>query len=210
MSLTVNISQFAGGEGASPVTYPFDIWDGAGKTIVYKIGNGGAPPHFSGSYSFNPEGWATMNGKLYSFLNGNFYLHNQTSNYNQFYGVQYKSKVMCISNAEPNSVKTYNSLSLECNFVPSLSYFMSQSPYQQVTDIMDYEWQNLEGMLYAPIKRNKLLPTATGYTTTSLLTGQKIQSYYLYIMLEFTISNTPLELRFVNLIFDKSRGHATA
>ena len=83
------------------------------------------------------------------------------------------------------------------------------SPNQQATDIMDYEWRDLEGMLYANIKRDKLMPTASGYSIINILTGATIRTYALKIYFEFSGGSVPLQLRFLNINFDISRGHST-
>lgn len=189
------------------MVFPFDIWDGQGKTMVYTIDDNQS--RWNGSYSFNPEYFVTLQDNLYSFVNGNLYLHNQSSNKCEFYGVQYSGKIMFVSNMIPNVPKSYNSISIEANKKPSLAYFLSDYPYQQISDLVDYEFRDLEGVHYATLKRNKLQPTSSGYTLTSLLTGERMRSAAMYILLEFSINNVPLELKFVNIDFTLSKGHKT-
>jgi hypothetical protein len=189
--------------------YPFDIWDGRGKTMVYKLDMGSGTPHWQGSYSFNPECFIYIQNKLFSFSYGHLYEHNQTDSYNEFYGTQYKSRIMFISNAVPQRPKSYNAISLEGNMLPSLTYFRSETPYEQASDLMDFDYRNMEGVLYATIYRNKITPTAEGFNTNGLLTGEKMRTDAMKCLLEFTVSTTPLELKFVNVIFDISRGHTT-
>lgn len=189
--------------------YPFDIWDAQGKTIVFKLDAGYSQPHWQGSYAFNPEYFITLQNKLYSFYQGNLYLHNQTSNYNQFYGIQHKSKIMFVSNQVPNRPKVYNSISVEGNLIPTLTYFRSESPYIQASDLVDFDYNNLEGFYYATLYRNKLIPTATGFNTNGLLTAEKMRTNNLLIMLEFTINTEPLELRFTTIGYTPSIGHTT-
>lgn len=187
--------------------YPWDIWDAQGKTLVYRLD---ANPNFwQGAYSFNPEGFVALSNKLYSFRSGLLFEHNQTTSYNQFYGTQYKSRVMPVWNMEPSSVKVYNNILLESNMVPTLTYFRSESPYQQASDLVDFDWNNLEGLYYSTIYRNKLVPTATGFNTSGLMTAEKIRTYALRVLLEFTVSTVPLELRFATIGFDISKGHKT-
>lgn len=189
------------------IIYPFDIWDGQGKTIVFKVS---ANPNFwQGSYSFNPEGFVTLGSDLYSFKNGQLYLHNQTANYNRFYDddVKYKSKVMVVFNQESNIPKSYNAVKIEANLIPFFTYFRSESPYIQASDLMDFDFTNYEGMYYATLYRNKLIPTAEGYVTTGLTTAEKIRTNALRVMFEFSITNTPLQLRFLTMNYILSKGH---
>lgn len=208
MAISVSISQFSGGVNADPVEYPFDIWDGQAKTIAFKIGNG-FEPFWQAAYTYSPEWLSSLQNELYVWKNGLLYRMNNNDAPCNFFGVQHKPKVMCVSNMNPSEVKVYNNISLESGKVPTLAYFLADTPYLQTTDIKDYEWRNFEGMIYANIKRNKLTPTYSGYSTSGLLTGQKVRTVALFMMFEFTASNTPLELRFINLIFEDSRGQAT-
>lgn len=185
--------------------YPFDIWDGQGKTIVYKLGTN--PNYWQGSYAFNPEFFITLQNKLYSASGGQLYLHNQTTNYNEFYGTQYKSRVMPIWNIEPSVPKAYNTIKVEANMLPTLVYFRSESPYEQASDLVDFDFMNYEGLYYAALYRNKLIPTAIGFNTNGLLTAEKMRTYALRVLLEFTVSTVPMQLRFVTMGFDLSRGH---
>lgn len=186
--------------------YPFDIWDAQGKTIVFNL-NG--EPRWQGAYSFNPECFVTLQNQLYSFKNGNLYIHNQTSSYNNFYGVQYSSKIMFIANHENNRPKVYDNISIESNMQPSFAYFYANYPYQQSSDLVDFDFKDWEGVFYATLYRNKLIPTATGFNTDGLLTGQKMRTAALYILIEFSINTIPLELKFVNMGYSISRGHTT-
>ena len=189
------------------MVYPFDIWDGQGKTIVYKIDD--SQSKWTGSYNFNPEYFITLQDNLYSFVNGNMYLHNQSENPCKFYGVQYNSKIMFVSNIMPQTPKSYNIISVESNLVPLFTYFYNNYPYQQASDLVDYEFKELEGVFYSTIKRNKIQPTATGYVTNTLLTGEKMRNVAMFILLEFSIKNVSLGLKFVNIDFTLSKGHKT-
>jgi hypothetical protein len=192
------------------IAYPFDIWDGNGKTIVYDLKM--EPNRWIGSYSFAAENFISLNSKLYSFKYGQLYEHNQTTNYNEFYGVQYKSKIMFLANQEPQRPKSYNAISIEANdgtLLPTFTYMRSENPYVQASDLVDYSYRLLEGVLYATIMRNKIRPTFDGYATDALLTGEKMRANVLRVMIEFAVTTNPLELRFVNIMYVQSLGHTT-
>ena len=188
--------------------YPFDIWDGLGKTIVFDLKS--EPNKWMGSYSFVTENFVTLQNKLYSFKNGQLYEHNQTTSFNEFYGTQNKSKVMFVSNQQPNQLKVYNNISIQNNtgnLFPSLTYFYVDNPYQQASDLMDFDWTNLEGVLYTTLYRNKLVPTAIGYNTNGLLTAEKIRTNALKVLIQWDVTTVPLQLRFVTLGYIESKGH---
>lgn len=186
--------------------YPFDILDFQRKSIVYKLDLGLGNPKWLGSYSITAETFISINNELYSIKNGHLYLHNQP-NYNEIYGVQYSTKIMIVANAELNKPKVYNNISSESNLVPSFVYFYSEYPIQQASDLVDLDFKNLEGIFYATIFRNKLIPTAAGYTTDGLLTGEKMRNTAMMIMLEWRVGTTPLQLKFINIGFQVSLGN---
>lgn len=186
--------------------YPFDIWDGQAKTLVYKIN---AEPNFwQGSYDFPQEGYVTVQNKLYSFKYGQLYEHNSTESYCNFNDTQYKSRIMFVCNQLPERIKVYDNISVEANMTPTLTYFMSLSPYTQVSNLQDFDWKNKEGILYCQIYRNVLTPTATGLQPNGLVTGERMRTYAFRVMLEFTVSTFPVELRFTNIGYQLSLGHS--
>lgn len=188
------------------VIYPFDIWDGQSKVLVFKVGTN--PNFWQGSYSFSCEGFVTLGSNLYSFKYGQVFIHNQP-NSNQFYDdiQRYKPKIMAVFNKEGTIPKVYNAVKIEGNLVPSLVYFRSESPYIQASDLVDFDFTNYEGMLYATLYRNKLIPTAIGYDTGGLLTAEKVRTNALRVMFEFTLINEPLQLRYVTMEYILSKGH---
>ena len=188
------------------VIYPFDIWDGQSKVLVFKVGTN--PNFWQGSYSFSCEGFVTLGSNLYSFKYGQVFIHNQP-NSNQFYDdiQRYKPKIMAVFNKEGTIPKVYNAVKIEGNLVPSLVYFRSESPYIQASDLVDFDFTNYEGMLYATLYRNKLIPTAIGYDTDGLLTAEKVRTNALRVMFEFTLINEPLQLRYVTMEYILSKGH---
>ena len=187
--------------------YPFDILDYQGKTIVYKIGIGEELPHWQGAMTFTTEYFCTSQNRLFSFKNGHLYEHNQTTSQNNFYGVQYTSKIMGTSNMLPQVPKVYDNFLSESNLVPKFVYFYNDYPYQQSSDLVDYDFSQVEGLWYASILRNKLMPTATGFDTDRLLTGEVMRNTNMMFLVEYSPTTQPLQLRFIQLSFAISRGH---
>lgn len=185
--------------------YPFDIYDLQAKTMVFSLSS--QPNHWHGCYTFQTENFVTMNNDLYTFRNGHLWIHNQTDRYNNFFGVQYKSRIMGVSNISPTIPKSYNNISLESNICPTFVYVYNNYPYQQSSDLVDYDFKSLEGIWYATFYRNKLQPTATGFTSDGLLTGEKLRNVAMFILIEFSEYNQAIEVKFLNIGFTISEGH---
>jgi len=161
-----------------------------------------------------------IQNSTYGFKNGQLWQHNSITDFTiTIYGVQYKARVMFMSNSTPKRPKVYNNISVEGNMKPSLTYFRTEPTlaefnqydlYEQASDLMDFDFEVKEGQLYSFIYRNKLVPTESGLSLNGLLTAEKIRALYLKILIEFTPpSDTPLELRYVNLGLSISSGHST-
>lgn len=196
--------------------YPFDIWDGQAKALVFKLA--AQPNHWSGAYNITAEGFAVVNNQVYAFKNGQIWQMNSEETFGNFFGVQYKSRIMFVGNQAPNRPKVYNNISVESNLIPSLTYFRTEPTlaefdefdlYEQASDLVDFNYEVKEGQLYSFIYRNKLVPTAEGLTFDGLLTAEKIRALTLKVLLEFQTTNNPVELRAVNLGFQVSAGHTT-
>lgn len=189
------------------INYPFDIYDGQAKTIVFRINT--EPNHWQGAYRFCAEGFITIENKLYSFKHGQLYLHNSLTSQCVFYGTQEKARIMCLSNSIPEAPKSYNNMTIQANMKPSFVYLYNDYPYPQSSDLISDDFRSLEGVFYSSIYRNKLIPTSTGYNINGLLTGEKMRAESLNIMLEFDVSQKQLEFKFIDIGFSISSGHTT-
>lgn len=78
-------------------------------TLSYDPGVQGWPSF----YSFEPDWMIGMNNYFYTFKGGNLYRHNVNAVRNNFYGVQYTSKMTSIFNQDSLSNKIFKTLNLE-------------------------------------------------------------------------------------------------
>lgn len=187
------------------VIYPFDCLDFQEKTMSYKLGVAGRLPHWQTPYRWSVENFATIQNNLYSFKNGNTYLHNQSQiGYNNFFGTQYKTKIAFVSNIQPNVPKSYDNWGVQSNIKPDWVYIYNNYPYTQSTELYADMIVEREGIWYSTIRRNKL---PTGVLNYGLLTGEKIRGVAVYILMEFSVDTIPLELKFVNIGVEASLGH---
>lgn len=184
--------------------YPFDIWDGQGKTLVYKLA--AQPNRWQGSYSFQPEYMFYLENNLFSFKQGKLYEHNQSSSYCQYYGVQFFPTIMCIDNQQLNKPRTPESCSAEANAVPMQAYFMTRYPYVQATDLLSMDFSNKEGIFYSDILRNKLDPRFNNQFGQALLAGEKLRATAVYMMWQWDATQGIIQVKFTNINFTPSLG----
>lgn len=78
-------------------------------TLSYSESSQGWPSF----YSFIPEYMIGMNNYFYSFKGGNLYRHNVNNTRNNFYGVQYTSRIISVFNDGPLENKLFKTLNLE-------------------------------------------------------------------------------------------------
>lgn len=185
--------------------YPFDIWDGTGKTLVFKLNQ--EPNFWQGCYRVIPEYWMSIQNQLFSFKYGRLYEHNSTISFNVLYGLVAKPRIMFVCNQIPTHPKVYNNISIQGSTVPTFTYFMTEVPYMQTSDLADFDFRNLEGVMYSIIYRNKIIPTATGFVITGLLTGEKMRGTVLKVYLEFPVTEQQFELKYVDVGYQDSVGH---
>ena len=79
------------------------------ETLSYSDGVKGWPSF----YSFLPDYLIGMNSYFYSFHQGQLYRHNTNETRNNYYGVQYNSKMTGVFNIEPQTIKLFKTMSLE-------------------------------------------------------------------------------------------------
>ena len=134
-------------------------------------------------------------------------MHNSQTAFANFYGVQYKSRIMIVSNDTPATPKVYNHLGIVANLTPSLTYFRSEFPYVQGSDLLANEYDDREGVLYAFIFNDKLTLRAVPGYSNGLISGEKMRTSALRILFEFDTLTTALSFKFVNLFYAISKGH---
>jgi hypothetical protein len=87
------------------------VMQGSGSTIPdYTFGFSEPRNAYSAFYDYNPE-WITVAGNvIISWKSGELWVHNNTTAYANFYGVQQTPSIKLIFNQSPNIKKHYNTL----------------------------------------------------------------------------------------------------
>jgi len=138
--------------------------------------------------TFNPEEMIRVNGNLYSFKNGEVYIHNQevdgaTPNYNKFYGVDYDSEASFNFSQEPSTRKMFKTI--EMDGTDAWQIALETNLDEGYVNIADFEWK--EGIYYGYIRYNN------GIQDTALLSFQGIGTTTINgLVLEFDFDFDPI------------------
>lgn len=146
-------------------------------------------------YSFYPDWMIGMNNYFYSFKGGNLYRHNVNQLRNNFYGVQYPSRIISVFNDAPLENKLFKTLNLEGD--DSWSALMETDI--QDSGIIDGSWfEKKEASWYAFVRNAGTVPAqpseyalrsvnGIGRSTTITGTGAAVQ-------VNFAIGASPISI----------------
>lgn len=178
--------------------YPYDIYDGQAKSIIYK-----APfDRWMGSFSMPAETFIRVAGDMYSCYGGVLYKHNQDTD--TIYGQPYTSRVMYVVNQNPDKMKMFLSKAFNAGGKPSFVHFRTEDPFIQSSDLLESDFAVKEGEFCAAILRNRLDPNVTGTPLQRQMRGERMIGKYLLCMAE-----TSTYLKFVTTSFNYQEGHIT-
>lgn len=107
-------------------------------------------------YSYYPEATSRAGVDILTFLNGEAYLHNSSTFYNNFYGITYPTEVWTVSNILPSNVKIWESVGLEST--EEFEVYEATTPNGQKTQISLTDFENKENMFYAYMKNDENTP----------------------------------------------------
>ena len=167
-------------EDYSGLTYPYDIYDGQPKTLVYKY----EVDKWLSPYGFTTEAFINLGSNLFSIKGGVLYIHNTGSS--TIYGNTFLSIISFVANPEPGEIKTFASIALEVNVAADFVHLRTEDPYTQSSDLVLENFTAKEGIYKAPLFRNRLDPNAVGVYLDKQFTGEKLFGKYLLVMLQFT------------------------
>lgn len=181
----------------------YNAYDGQGGVWCYQPGL----DKWTSVYSFRPEWFSMVGNRLLTFKDGMPYVHNSET-FNQFYGWSYDSVVSLVHNDAGNIVKSYTNVSIEGD-IPDLFHCRTESPNIQSTDIRYSDFETKEGVKYSAILRDRLSPSKNGSYEQKLFTGDRIKGDVGLFQSVFFTPATNKFIKFVNIVFNPSRGHST-
>lgn len=180
----------------------YEPFDGQGGCHVFNAVN----DMWLGVRSFRPQWMSQAGNNLVSFYNGKPYVHDDTDNYNKFYGVEYDSILAGIHNDDGNATKIYRAVSIEGDLF-DIMHFRTETPNEQSTDLYLNEFRTDEGIHRAALKRDRLSPNTTGTYDEKLFTGDEIRGEVLKFQGVFSTPSSLKSVKFVNIKFDPSLSH---
>jgi hypothetical protein len=109
-------------------------------------------------HTFKPDFMVAMNNDMFSFDQGDLYIHHDISaDYNEYYGVTQPSKVSVMVNDSPSEIKELKALSLEGSEPWDLSiraYKTSKSDFTS-SSVFISEFKKKEGLWFAYARRDE-------------------------------------------------------
>jgi hypothetical protein len=103
-------------------------------------------------YSYYPEFMGRAGTDIVTFKDGKIYLHNQTSLYNNYYGVSWPTELEVVSNESASNVKVWESVSLEST--QPWEMYDAETPNNQKTIILLTDFENKENIYYAYMRND--------------------------------------------------------
>jgi hypothetical protein len=182
---------------AQPNQHIFD--DNKRKTISFSEKNN----RWETQYTYFPEQYINVGTNLITFKNGMAYKHD-AGDINKFYN-KYHPSIICANHNEPQDiVKTYTHVSVEGTVAPTYFHLRTESPFVQSSDTYKSEFIRKEGVYNAPIKRDRLTPSNSGYEL-NLLKGDLMRGQIAKLHLEFGETNK-IKLNKFDLGYNISKG----
>lgn len=133
---------------------------------------------FTTFYTYNTEQLEDIGQQLISFKNGELYLHNKTTNYNEFYGVDYPQKITIVGNKNPKFNKIFTNTAIRTNgewnvpemrILPTLNY-----PIGMKSRLKKAKFVNKEGVQYASFM-NDMTDPRYATPTEALINGRPLR-----------------------------------
>lgn len=143
---------------------------------------------FESFLSYHPEMMCSIGTLLVSFKNGQLYTHDDTDNYNTFYGVKYDSTITGIFNQMVMQKKTYLSLtelSSEIWDCPEIQTSMnSYGTVKQQSSLVQSDFEQKEGEYHASFLRDS-------NSIGGIIEGEPLKGNYISVKFR---SNNPTNL----------------
>jgi hypothetical protein len=140
---------------------------------------------FESFYSYHPEFMGDLNTTLFTFKNGEIWIHNSET-YCNFYGVQYPATITSVFNTGALDKKTWVSLMETGNTIwecPVIYTQMSSESARQESNLLEGDFSDLESEYQAAFMKDLNSPGGA-------IEGDSLKGGYIVIKFEKTNANT--------------------
>tara|TARA_R100001440_G_scaffold57859_3_gene77698 strand:- start:1181 stop:1987 length:807 start_codon:yes stop_codon:yes gene_type:complete len=127
------------------------------KTDLYTLTYDSGVQGFPSFYSYFADWMIGMNNFFYSFKGGDLYRHNTNPIRNQYYGINYPSKVQSVFNDQPLENKLFKTINLEGDDAWGV---VIESDQQDTGFIEASYFEEKEGSFYAFIRNEGTVPAS--------------------------------------------------
>jgi hypothetical protein len=156
---------------------------------------------YTSFFNYYPEWIANAEELLYTWVSGQLYKHDNTTDYCKFYGVQEGAYITVVFNPNIHTKKSWNSLMEIANtiwVVPSMSTnTYSYGTTKQVSNLVEAEFELLEANPSASIKRD-------ANSSGGKVNGNFMKGNYLVVKFQKTSANNLVNLSEVSVRFTDS------
>lgn len=145
-------------------------------------------------YSFVPEFYQKVNTKVISFKDGALWIHDSNSTHNNFYGLQYTSKISPVCNVQPMNTKIL--LNISTSSQDKWVGIAITTPEGQLSDLRNTDYRTNETGYSANVLRDRNTPNIV-LPQIPVLHGDLMRDYSFTTLLECTATESTI-LRFAN------------
>ncbi len=166
------------------------------KTEPYTFGFNEFRNSYTSFYDYAPEWMCTAENLIISWKNGVLYTHDNTTNYCNFYGVQYKPSLTLLFNEFQQLKKRYNTITMLANKV--------WAPYNngdittnlgQYSKLLAGDFITRDDKIHAAFKRNE----TNSYNTVKLYNGEVLKGNWAKLKIQPVNGNEFVNLYYIEL-----------
>jgi len=156
---------------------------------------------YSSFFSFNPEWMISAESTMYSWKDGNLWVHNNTSQYCNFYGSQYDCSIKVVFNINLLEKKSWESIAELASDIWSCPVIYTNTTsygnQRQETNLLPVDFANLENVFEAAIMRDV-------NSVGGLLGGDFMKGNYLCVEFLYDNASSLVTLKEVKALFKDS------
>ena len=145
---------------------------------------------FNDFKDFDPDWVVSAQDKIFSFKNGQIYIHNNTTNYGEFFGVKTYPSVTLVFNDKEQVKKLFNAIAYQSNQIwvsptngdINTSFVNPDTGLRQISSLIEQDYEVHENVRYAALWRDA---NSMSDAREALLEGDFLEGNWLEITLTY-------------------------